>query len=429
MKYLQLLLPAACLISGLNASATDEIPGPRQTKPIALVNAIIHPVTQPVVEGTLLFRDGRIVAIGKKVRMPEGTLVIDLHGRHVYPGMVEAHSQLGLTEISAVRATKDYRETGSLNPNVQANVAVNPDSEAIPVTRANGILTSLSAPSGGRISGFASVMNLDGWTFEDMTVRPRAALIVNWPSPPSSGESPGLKILRRVFNEARTYRKARNAPKSAQRHDIRYEAMFDVLDRKVPVMALAHDAREIQAAVSFAIEQQVRLIIFGGHDAESCASLLKQHDIPVVIDSVHRPPRRRHEAYDIAYTLPNRLHKAGIQYCISGSETNSTWNARNLPFHAAMAVAHGLPMDEALRAVTIGPAEILGVADRVGSLEVGKDATLIVTDGNPLEITSHVRRAWIGGRAVQLTSRHTRLYDKYRQKYRQQAAEQEAAEE
>lgn len=422
-------LITAMLISmlRLSASATDEVPGRAQEKPVALVNAVIHPVTSPIVEGTLLFRDGKVSALGKKVRVPDDAVIIDLRGRHVYPGMVEAHSQLGLKEISAVRASRDDRETGSLNPNVQANVAVNPDSEAIPVTRANGILTTLSAPSGGRISGFGSVMNLDGWTYEDMTVRARAALIVDWPSPPSSGESPGLKILRRVFTEARAYRRARSVPNSTQRHDIRYEAMFDVLDGSVPVMALAHDVREIQAAVSFSVEQNIRLIIFGGHDAVLCSALLKEHDIPVVVDSVHRTPRRRYEAYDYAYTLPDRLRRAGIRFCISGSETNSTWNARNLPYHAAMAVAHGLPMEDAIRAVTISPAEIMGVADQVGSLEPGKDATLIVTDGNPLEITSHVRRAWIRGRPVQLTSRHTRLNDKYRQKYRQKAVEAQQA--
>lgn len=407
-------------IGTMSVLATDEVPGPPQQRPVALTNGFIHPVVGPTIAGgTIVFADGRITEIGEGITPPENAEQIDLNGRHVYPGLIEAHSQLGLKEISAVRATRDYAETGSLNPNVKAGVSVNPDSEAIPVTRANGVLIAVSAPSGGRISGLASVMQLDGWTYEDMTLQQNAALVVNWPSPPLSGESPGLQILRRVFNDARAYRRARAAENSKQRFDIRFESLIPVLDGLVPVMALAQDAREIQAAVSFAEEQDIRLIIFGGHDAEHCAELLKKHDVPVVIDSTHRRPSRRHEAYDSAYTLPARLCAAGVRFCISGSGRNDTWNSRNLPYHAATAAAHGLSRDEALKSVTLYPAQILGIDDRVGSLEVGKQATLMITTGDPLETTTHMTDAFVQGRRVQLTSRHTRLYDKYRQKYEQ----------
>lgn len=409
----------AC-VSGPTAAASDEVPGAAQQRPIALTHATLHPVSSRVIEdGTLVFDRGRIVAIGKKVKVPRDAQVIDLQQQHVYPSLIESHSQIGLKEIASVRATRDYSETGSLNPNVKAATAVNPDSEVIPVTRANGVLLALSAPSGGRISGFAAVLQLDGWTSEDITLQQHAALIIDWPSPPSSGESPGLQILRRTFRQARAYQKAREADTGEQPFDIRLQALLPVLERRVPVMVQANDAREIQAAVAFANEEKIRLIIFGGHDAEQCTAILKQAGVPVVINATHRSPRRRHEAYDTPYTLPQRLRKAGIPFCISGSDRASTWNSRNLPYHAATAVAYGLSPEDALRSVTLSAAEILGVADRVGSLDVGKDATLIVTNGDPLETTTSVQRAWIQGRRVQLSSRHTRLHDKYNQKYRQ----------
>jgi imidazolonepropionase-like amidohydrolase len=402
-------------------TANAEIPGAPQKRPVALTNCNIHPIVGPMVrKGTIVFEGGRITAIGTDVPLTKKTEVIDLQGQHVYPGLIEAHSQIGLKEISAVRASRDYSEAGSINPNVRANVSVNPDSEVIPVTRANGVLMAVSAPSGGRVSGVASVMQLDGWTYEDMTLKAAAAMVVDWPSSPSSGESSGLRVLRELFEDVRAYRAARNADAGAQPFDIRLDAMLPVIAGDVPVMALANRAFEIQAAVSFAVEQKIRLIIFGGHDAEVCAALLKKHDVPVIIDSTHRKPSRRHEPYDVAYTLPARLSKAGVQFCISGSDRNATWNARNLPYHAATAAAHGLRRGEALRSVTLYPAQILGIADRVGSLEPGKDATLIVTTGDPLETKTHVTRAYVQGRSVQLTSRHTRLRDKYLEKYRQQ---------
>ncbi len=402
-------------------SAGDEIPGAPQTRPIALTNCHVHPIVGPTIrKGTIVFENGRITAVGQGVLLTKNTEVIDLNGQHVYPGLIEAYSQIGLEEISAVRASRDDSETGSINPNVRANISVNPDSEVIPVTRANGVLIAVSAPRGGRVSGVASVMQLDGWTYEDMTLKAAAAMVVNWPTPPSTGESSGLKVLRELFDDARAYQAARNADTGRQEFDIRLHAMLPVIAGDLPLLVIANAAPQMQAAVSFAVEQKIRLIIFGGHDAEFCAALLKKHDVPVIIDSVHRRPSRRHEPYDVAYTLPARLSNAGVKFCISGSGRNETSNLRNLPYHAATAAAHGLRRSEALRSVTLYPAQILGIADRVGSLEPGKDATLIVTTGDPLETDTHVTQAFVQGRSVQLTSRHTRLRDKYLEKYRQQ---------
>ena len=412
-------------------SASDQVPGPPQAQPIALVGGTVHPVSGPSIEnGTVVFDEGRIVAVGKDVELPAETKRIKIRGKHVYPGLFEAYSQIGLIEVSAVRATRDRSETGSLNPNVRAIVAVNPDSEIIPVTRSNGVLLALTAPSGGLVSGTASVLQLDGWTWEDMTVRSHAGLIVNWPAQPAvlrSGDSKSdeskessdsLLNLRRLFDDVRTYEHARASDAVTQKFDIRLESLLPVLHGDVPLIARANGLGTIQSAVAFAVEQDVQLIIQGGYDAPLCAELLKKHDVPVIVSAVYRLPRRRDDDYDAAYTLPERLRAAGISFCISGSASSRTWNARNLPYHAATAVAYGLPRDEALKAITIYPAEILGVADRVGTLESGKDATLIVTTGDPMETATRVVSAYIQGRKVDLSNRHTQLYEKYREKYR-----------
>jgi imidazolonepropionase-like amidohydrolase len=424
----RLLLLAACLAIQ-PALASDQIPGAPQKKPVALVNGVLHTVSGPVIEaGTIVFDKGRITEIGPRMQPPPNADVIDLQGRHVYPGMIESHSQLGLTELSSTRATIDTSETGLLNPNVTAATAVNPDSELIPVTRANGVLVALSAPSGGLVSGKASLLQLDGWTSVDMTLQRESGLVINWPAafrssffgPPGAGEAGGSQVqeLRNLFTDARAWAKARTASPETQRYDIRMASMQPVLAGKVPLIVAADEAEEIQAAVAFGVEQKLQVIIFGGYDAESCAELLRRYQVPVIVSAVHRDPRNDHDDYDAAYTLPERLRKAGIRFCISGSARSETWNTRNLPYQAATAAAYGLPRDEALKSVTLYPAQILGVADRLGSLEPGRDATIFVSTGDPLETDSQVTHAWIQGRVVDLSSRHTQLAGKYGEKFR-----------
>lgn len=426
----------AALASTHSALASDQIPGAKQTRPVALTNAVIHPVTGPVIErGTLVFSGGRITELGANVQPPNGSEIIDLQGKHVYPGLIEAHTQLGLTEISSTRATVDHTETGFINPSVAAHVAVNPDSELIPVTRANGVLAALTAPTGGLVSGQAAVLQLDGWTWEQMTIKPRAALVIDWPrvssasrrsfgrTEGSEGERPEnpVKQLRDLFTQARAYGKARAANPDAQRYDARLAAIHSVLENHTPLLVHADRLDQINSAVAFAVEQQTPLIIFGGYDAPECAALLRQYNVPVIVSAIHREPLRNHDDYDASFTLPERLRRAGVQFCISGSARSETWNARNLPWHAATAAAYGLPRDEALKSITLYPAQILGVADRLGSLEPGRDATLFVSTGDPLETEPQVTDAWIQGRRVDLSSRHSQLYRKYQEKYRQLA--------
>ena len=414
------------------ALASPEVPGAAQTKPIALVGATIHPVSGPDLEkGTVLFVDGKIAAVGVDVKLPDDAEKIEVAGKHVYPGLIDAFTDLGLIEIPSVRATIDRAETGTVNPNVRAQVAVNPDSELIPVVRSNGVLAVLTAPTGGLIAGQSAVIALDGWTFEDMTIRAPVGMHVTWPrlrplrgfrtqddTPAAAKRDEALKALDEIFSQARAYQtsKAAATPERPVELDVRGEAMLGVLDGTLPLVVRADELEQIQGAVAFAERQHVKLIILGGYDAAACADLLKQHEVPVIIGGVQRLPERASDAYDEPFTLPARLHAAGIRFCISGAEQAS--NVRNLPYHAGMAAAYGLPREEALKAVTLYAAQILGVGNRLGALEPGQYATLIVTDGDPLETPTEVQSAYIAGRKVDLMDRHKRLWRKYQEKYR-----------
>jgi imidazolonepropionase-like amidohydrolase len=297
------------------------------------------------------------------------------------------------------------------------------------------VLLSLVAPSGGLISGTSAVVRLDGWTWEEMRLKAPVGMHVDWPrmspaadwkkgepSPPDEGQiktrDEALALLERTFADARAYQKARAAGEAPAGHhaiDSHWEAMLPVLEGELPLVVAADRVQQIQAAVAFAQREKVKLILYGGYDAPHCAALLKEHRVPVIVSTVHRLPHRRDDPYDAAYTLPERLRAAGVRFAIASKNTS---NARNLPYEAAMAAGYGLPPDEALKAITLYPAQILGVADRVGSLEVGKDATLIVTDGDVLATPTHVEAAFIQGRRVDLDNRHKRLWRKYQEKYR-----------
>lgn len=418
-----------------SALASPEVPGAPQSQPVALVGGTVHPVSGPSISGgTVLFDGGRITHVGAKVDVPKGAKIVDCRGKHVYPGLIDADSELGLVEIASVRATVDYAETGTINPNVRAQTAFNPDSELIPVTRSNGVLTAMVAPTGGLLCGLGAVMRMDGWTWEEMTIRGESALYVNWPqlieshtwrleqsAPEERTRARVIEQLTQVFADARAYTKLKKARaeqgQPAPDYDARWDAMIPVLDGRTPLYVRADDVRQIQSAVAFARREGVKLVIVGGYHAPECAELLKAENVPVILKGVNRLPRHRHDPYDAPFTIAARLHAAGIKFCISASDRMA--NARNLPYHAATAAAFGLPRDEALKSVTLNAAQVLGVGDQLGSLEVGKAATLIVTDGDPLEIATHVTSAYIDGREVDLSDRHKRLWEKYRQKYRQ----------
>lgn len=408
--------------------------------PIAITGATIHTMVEgsaPIEDGYVLFENGRITEMGSGDRMFIATTrIIDARGKHVYPGMIAAVTRLGLTEIASVRAMRDYNEVGDIKPEVRAVVAVNPDSTLLPVARTNGILLAGTFPSGGLVSGQAGVIRMDGWTYEDMTANANAGLVVNWPSvrdghrPFGGGRSLSEEDIRQriaaldqLFDTALAYRDARRAD-DATPIDLRLEAMLGVLpgaDNQKPLIISASTVERIQSAVTWAAGRGLKVVIRGGRDAPLLAELLKKHDVAVIVEGVHNFPRRSDSDYDEAFTLPARLHAAGVRWCLS--PRNIDENVRNLPYEAAMAVAYGrdLGLDEttAMASITRDAARIMGVGEAYGTLEVGKSATLLITDGTPLEMATTLEAAFIDGAPVDLGNKQRVLRDRYREKYRQ----------
>lgn len=409
--------------------ANDQIPGAAQSRPILIRGATIHRVDDSTIQdGSVLLDEGRIVEVGKKIKPPKGAEVIDATGKHVYPGLIEPMTDLGLREILAVDVTVDSTELGDRNPNVRSWVAVNPDSELIPVARAGGILVAHVSPGGRFVRGQSAVMTLDGWTATEMNLRAPAGLSVNWESMQTRDKDAAAEANKRDqklqelddwFDRAQRYAEARSTNDETA-SDLRLESLLPLLRGELPMFAEANRQSTIESAVAFAVRHQLKLVIYGGYDAVECAELLKRYDIPVIIAGTYRLPLHRHDPYDAPYTLPKRLQQAGVRFAIGGEGPGypgGSSNARNLPYHAANAVAYGLSREDAIAAVTLSAAEILGVQDRIGSITPGKDATLIVVDGDVLETESNLTDAFIEGRRVDLSSKHTMLYEKYKQKY------------
>ena len=410
--------------------AHDQIPGHVPKGDVAIVGGTVHVVDGPVLaSGTVLMRDGKIVEVGKKVKLSAKCRKIDATDKHVYPGLMESISNLGLVEINAVDVTVDTNELGSENANLKSWIAVNPDSELIPVARSNGVLLASIAPDRGLIRGQIGVIALDGWTYGDMLIKGPAGMMASWRGLDSREDDDAkraterdkrLKEFDEFIDSAKRYAERRTAD-SGVALDVRYEDFLPVIRGEVPMVVDADSRRSIEAAVTFCVDRGIRVVIYGGYDAAECATLLKRHDVPVIVHATYRLPRRRHEPYDHPYTLPKRLSDAGIRFAIGGEGSGypgGASNARNLPYHAAVAAAYGLSVEDALRSITLSPAEIMGVADRVGSLTAGKDATLFIADGDILITQTQVTDAFIGGAPVDLGDRHKSLYRKYQQKYR-----------
>jgi imidazolonepropionase-like amidohydrolase len=431
MKRVALGLVAWCTIAVVQAS--DTMPAAAQAKPIAIKGATIHPVSGPEIPaGTIIFENGKITAVGADAAVPAGAEVIDGTGKHVYPGLINANTVLGLVEIGAVRATVDVEEAGALNPNVRSITSVNPDSELIPVARAAGVLTALSVPEGGIISGQSAVLRLDGWTPEEMTVLSPAAMHLRWPNltidrRPRARKSvkdqqkemeKAQKQIRDAFQVGRAYWQARKNPGSDFKTDLRWEALMPVFDGKLPLFVHAGTLAQIQAVLGWAKEMQLKIVLVDGDDAWRVAGQLKESDVPVILGPATSLPPRRDDDYDSAWSNAAKLQAAGVRFCIASNGRGAETNERNIGYEAGLAAGYGLPREEALKAVTLYPAQILGVADRLGSLENGKAATLIVTNGDPLDFPTQVEIAFIDGRKIDLSNRQTRLRDKYREKYR-----------
>lgn len=428
------------LAAALPLRASDTIPAPRQSRPLLLRGGTVHTVSGADLPATdVLIVAGKITALGPKLAAPKDAAVVELAGKHVYPGLISAHTAMGLVEMSSVRGTLDVVETGALNPNARAQAAINPDSELIPVSRANGILTALSVPqtAGAGIAGTSTLIRMDGWTYEDLTIRAAVALHLVWPSmavardpanPLRAEEAQRvidtrIKALRDAFATARAYAKAKAGAPATTDTDLRWQAMLPVVRGELPVFVHANEVKQIESAVAWAKSEKLKITLVGAMDAWRVTDLLKAEDIPVIVSPVIALPLRREDPYDAPYANPAKLHAAGVRFCIANDGSDDwTMRDRDLPYQAAMAAAYGLPAAEALKSVTLYAAQLLGVGAELGSIEPGKRATLLVTDGDPLEITTHIEQAYVDGARLDLSNKQTRLYEKYRKKYEQQKA-------
>jgi len=406
----------------------------------AITHAKIFTVSgAPIDDGTLLIKDGKIAAVGADVTVPAGAKVVDATGLQVYPGLFDPITQMGLREIGAVSATVDSTETGSWNPDVVAAEAILPSSEHIPVTRASGITEVLAVPgsggfdsggSQGVLGGQASAINMAGWTISDLLLKKSVAMVLNWPKiqtrtfdfatfsrkekPYSEAKQEYEKEVNELtdwLERARHYAQAigHGGPSDFER-DVKLEALVPVVRGQLPVLVFADSDRDIRNAVEFCDKQKLKMILAGGEEAYKVKDLLRSKDIPVILRPMLTEPAEEDDPYDVLLSQPSVLAAAGVRFAI-GSFDNSF--ARRLGQNAANAVAYGLPYDEALKAVTLYPAQILGLADQVGTLETGKIANVIVTNGDPLELTTDVKYLFIKGQLTPLDNKQLRLYDKY----------------
>ncbi|MBM3756811.1 MAG: amidohydrolase family protein [Acidobacteria bacterium] len=394
-----------------------------------LRNVTIHPVTAPAIPAaTIVVTNGKIVDFGAKIALPKNAKAIDGKGLHLYPGLIDSASNVGMSEVSSVRETSDTIELGDFNPQLRAVSSINPSSDHIPVTRGNGITTSVMYPGGGIIGGQVALMHLDGWTWEEMAIEKNLAMQMRFPSIATStfsrsfgsGRTPYAESKRRYeervkltsdfFEEVRAYKQRKAAGGANFQPERRLEAMLPVVDGKQPLMVFATRECAAREAMAFAAKEKVKIILAGLRDSGPVLKEIADKRIPVILGETLDLPLEEDSAYDEAYALPAELHKAGVTFAFG---TFSVQFARNLPFQAAAGVAFGLPHDEALKAITINAAKIWGVDDRIGSIEKGKWADLILTDGDPLEGRSQVKQMWVQGKPVSLETRHTKLYEQY----------------
>ncbi len=427
LAYLRLLtLLLSTVATGL-AVASDQVPAPPQGQPVLLRGGDLYTVANGVKEKTdLLFDQGRIVAIGRDLTPPPSAVVIELRGERVYPGLIAPQTPIGLVEVGAVRASVDRSEVGEITPEVTAHSAWNPDSEILPTVRAHGITTVQVVPSGSLVAGRTSIVALDGWTKEDAAVRLLDGLQVVWPSlrrrgrfgaRPDGSENRQRQLaeLRAAFASAAAYGRAREVGAEVA-FDLRWQAMAPALAGEQTVYVVANDRREIAEVLEFAAEFDLRWVLVGGQEADQLASRLHAAGVPVLLTQPTSRLLREDDPFDAVFSLPAKLAAAEVPFAIAQLSRGGT-DVRNLPLQAGRAVGFGLGPEAALRAITLSTAEILGISDRQGSLEVGKQATLFVSQGDVMDpLTQRVTRVWINGREIDLGNRHKTLFRKYDQR-------------
>lgn len=413
------------MLSFIGASSIAQTAKPNKGT-YALTNATIVTVTNGTIENaTIVMQDGKITAIGTDITVPAGATAYDCTDHFVYPGMIDGGTTLGLVEVSAVSLTRDADELGEFTPHMQALTAVNPSSVAIPVTRVDGVTTVLTQPTGGLFPGTASLINLVGYTPDQMYAGFQG-VILNFPRSGKRGwwdrrseeeikkaADKAQKKLNGIWEDLELYAKIKMADESdsEMEYNPEMDALMPIYKGEAPLMIEVNKDKDILAAIKWVKEKEVKNVVFTGvSEGWRVADSLAKAEIPVITGPVISTPTRTSDRYDAAYANAGKMHKAGVKVAIRSDDTE---NVRNLPFHAGFAATYGMGKEAALKAVTITPAEIFGVADQIGSLEVGKKANLFVSTGDPFETKTQIKYLFIDGYQVPIDSRHIQLYDEF----------------
>mgnify|MGYP001627210219 CR=1 FL=1 len=419
-KFLLYTLMMVLLPIVANAQFDGEFIKPRNGR-FLLQNATIVTVTKGTIEnGSVLIANGKIQAVGQNLSAGDAE-VIDCTGLFIYPGMFDGGSRLGLVEVNSVPETQDFAEIGQVAPHMQALVAVNPNSEAIPVTRVSGVTTTLATPSGGLFPGTAALINLNGYTADQMYAGFKG-VVLNFPSSARRStwdrrsdedikkeSEKAEKTLNEIWEKAVLYHQLKSANASLQYYP-EMDQLAKVVGGELPLLVEVNAAADIEAAIKWIESKKVKAILTGVAEGGRVADKIAASKLPVITGPTLSIPTRQSDRFDAAYTNPGKMAKAGVKVVI---RSNDAENTRNLPFNAAFAAAYGMGKEEALKAVTIYPAEVFGVADRMGSIEAGKDATLFVCTGDPFETKTQIRHVFIDGYRVPMSSRHIRLYQEF----------------
>jgi imidazolonepropionase-like amidohydrolase len=414
-------------------SFAQQTPGDKQTQAITIEGATAHLGNGDVIENALImFENGTLTFVGSaNTKIARKGTIIDAKGKHVYPGFIAPNSTLGLVEVDAVRATNDDDEVGAMNPHIRSLIAYNTESKVVESMRPNGVLMAQITPRGGRISGTSSVVQLDAWNWEDAAIKTDDGIHLNWPSTYSRGRwwlgepnvlkenknyAKEIEELTNYFAQSKAYNANKTSPK-----DLPFEALEGLMDGSKKLFVHVDNEKGITDAINFAKAENIKhLVIVGGYEANNVVDLLKQNNIPVLVQRTHSRPNGDDHDYDLPYKLASQLVNAGILVGLENAGDMERMNTRNLPFLAGTTVAYGLSKAQALSLITLNTAKILGVDDKVGSLEVGKDATLFISQGDALDMrTNKLDQAFIQGRNISLETHQTELYKRYSEKYKQ----------
>jgi len=425
LSYIMLLL-----IVAFGNVAAQQTPAKPQTEVITITGATAHIGNGEVIPNSIIiFENGKITTVDTNGSVASKGKVIDATGKHVYPGFIAPNSTLGLVEIGAVRATDDDSEIGGFNPHIRSIIAYNAESKIVESMRPNGVLIAQTTPRGGWISGTSSIVQLDAWNWEDAAIKTDDGVHVNWPSPFTRGrwwlgEDPGFKPNKKYQEQITALSDYMNQAKATvqsntSRENLPHSAMQKVFDGTQTLFIHVGAEKAILDVLSFAKEQGIKkIVLVEADEAYKVASQLKQQDIPVLITRTHSTPNYEDDDYDLPYKNAKLLVDAGVLVGLQNTGQMERANARNLPFQAGTVAAHGLDKEKALQLITGNTAKILGIDDMVGTLEVGKDATLFISMGDALDMrTNQLEKAFIQGRDISLESHQTKLWKRYSKKY------------